>query len=154
MLISINIEWQLVIFILSLCVYVTYYTDTVIENRNQTHGKFDGLTFVHRMWCIEFTAWYNRRRKLSSSADRHAWFRGNWNTENRIIEYKVPTIPVVRFLFFYVLTQKISRLNCTEYSRAKHIYITRCLPRLLNNTIKPTVLLNPYRTNVDNRVSS
>jgi len=42
-------------------------------------------------------------------------------------------------MFFH--KKKISLLNRAAYSRTKHIYITLCLPRLLRNTIKSTVLL-------------
>jgi hypothetical protein len=32
-----------------LCIYITYYTGTSIENRDQTYGKLDDLTLAHRV---------------------------------------------------------------------------------------------------------
>jgi len=62
-------------------------------------------------------------------------------TRGTVLWYKFPTLLFIRFLLCMFFHKKISALNCAAYSRAKHIYITLCLPRLLRNTMKSTVLL-------------
>ena len=62
-------------------------------------------------------------------------------TLGTVLWYKFLTVLFIRFLLCMFFHKTISVLNCAAYSRAKHIYITLSLPRLLRNTMKLTVLL-------------